>query len=223
MKEIQFNSYSEVKDRILVKPAFINKHFTDEAERRPFVYLNRNSNSDIALVPHVIVSDTDDALMTVKISKDTAEHWEQNEGVDVYDIYMDGMKNTAERFKPIVSASVYDVKKGRAQSLMQVESITSDTFLITTDGNSNGAIAMWYAGVRRHISHILGDTNFYVAFTSRNEAIIHKEGSIDVSSIRRNIRETNRIFGDADTLSNEVWKYTAGPNFMKATFAPVLE
>lgn len=222
MKEIQFNSYSEIKNRILVKPAFINKHFTDEAERRPFVYLNRNSNSDIALVPHVIVSDTDDALMTVKISKDTAEHWEQSEGIDVYDIYTDGMKNTAERFKPMVSVSVCDVKNC-AQSLMQVECITSDTFLVTTDGNSNGAIAMWYAGVRRRISHILGDTNFYVAFTSRNEAIIHKEGSIDVNSIRRNIRETNRIFGDADTLSNEVWKYTAGPNFMKATFAPVLE
>ena len=222
MKEIQFNSYSEVKDRILVKPAFINKHFTDEAERRPFVYLNRNSDSDVALVPHVIVSDSDDALMTVKINKETAEHWEQNENVDVYDIYMDGMKNTAKRFKPMVSVSVCDVKNC-AQSLMQVECITSDTFLVTTDSNSNGAIAMWYAGVRRHISHLLGDTNFYVAFTSRNEAIIHKEGSIDVNSIRRNIRETNRIFGDADTLSNEVWKYTAGPNFMKATFAPVLE
>ena len=222
MKEIQFNSYSEVKDRILVKPAFINKHFTDEAERRPFVYLNRNSDSDVALVPHIIVSDSDDALMTVKINRETAEHWEQNEGIDVYDIYMDGMKNTAKRFKPMVSVSVCDVKNC-AQSLMQVECITSDTFLVTTDSNSNGAIAMWYAGVRRHISHLLGDTNFYVAFTSRNEAIIHKEGSIDVNSIRRNIRETNRIFGDADTLSNEVWKYTAGPNFMKATFAPVLE
>ena len=222
MKEIQFNSYSEVKDRILVKPAFINKHFTDEAERRPFVYLNRNSDSDVALVPHVIVSDSDDALMTVKINKETAEHWEQNENVDVYDIYMDGMKNTAKRFKPMVSVSVCDVKNC-AQSLMQVECITSDTFLVTTDSNSNGAIAMWYAGVRRHISHLLGDTNFYVVFTSRNEAIIHKEGTISVESIRRNIRETNRIFGDADTLSNEVWKYTAGPNFMKATFAPVLE
>lgn len=222
MKEIQFDSYSEVKDRILIKPAFINKRFTDEAEHRPFVYLNRNSNSDVALVPHVIVSDDDSRLMTVKISKDTAEHWEQNEGIDVYDIYMDGMKNTAERFKPMVSASVFDVKE-HAQSLMQVECITSDTFLVTTDGNRNGAIAMWYAGVRRHISHLLGDTNFYVAFTSKNEAIIHKEGTISVESIRRNIRETNRIFGDADTLSNEVWKYTAGPNFMKATFAPVLE
>lgn len=222
MKEIQFNSYSEVKDRILVKPAFINKHFTDEAEHRPFVYLNRNSDSDVALVPHIIVSDDDSRLMTVKISKDTAEHWEKNEGIDVYDIYMDGMKNTAERFKPMVSTSVCDVKNC-AQSLMQVECITSDTFLVTTDSNSNGAIAMWYAGVRRHISHLLGDTNFYVAFTSRNEAIIHKEGTISVESIRRNIRETNRIFGDADTLSNEVWKYTAGPNFMKATFAPVLE
>lgn len=222
MKEIQFNSYSEVKDRILVKPAFINKHFTDEAERRPFVYLNRNSDSDVALVPHIIVSDSDDALMTVKINKETAEHWEQNENIDVYDIYMDGMKNTAKRFKPMVSVSVCDVKNC-AQSLMQVECITSDTFLVTTDSNSNGAIAMWYAGVRRHISHLLGDTNFYVAFTSKNEAIIHKEGTISVESIRRNIRETNRIFGDADTLSNEVWKYTAGPNFMKATFAPVLE
>lgn len=221
MKEIQFNSYSEVKDRILVKPVYMNKHFTDEAERRPFVY-HRSKNSDVALVPHVIVSDSDDALMTVKISKETAEHWEQNEGIDVYDIYMDGMKNTAERFKPMVSVSVCDVKE-HAQSLMQVECITSDTFLVTTDSNSNGAIAMWYAGVRRHISHLLGDTNFYVAFTSKNEAIIHKEGTISVESIRRNIRETNRIFGDADTLSNEVWKYTAGPNFMKATFAPVLE
>lgn len=222
MKEIQFNSYSEVKDRILVKPAYMNKKFMEEAERRPFVYLNRNSDSDVALVPHVIVSDSDDALMTVKINKETAEHWEQNENIDVYDIYMDGMKNTAKRFKPMVSVSVFDVKNC-AQSLMQVECITSDIFLVTTDSNSNGAIAMWYAGVRRHISHLLGDTNFYVAFTSRNEAIIHKEGTISVESIRRNIRETNRIFGDADTLSNEVWKYTAGPNFMKATFAPVLE
>lgn len=222
MKEIQFNSYSEVKDRILIKPAYMNKKFMEEAERRPFVYLNRNSNSDVALVPRVIVSDSEDALMTVKISKDTADYWEQNENIDVYDIYMDGMKNTAERFKPMVSVSVCDVKNC-AQSLMQVECITSDTFLVTTDSNSNGAIAMWYAGVRRHISQILGGANFYVAFTSRNEAIIHKEGSIDVNSIRRNIRETNRIFGDADTLSNEVWKYTAGPNFMKATFAPVLE
>ncbi|MBR6837132.1 MAG: hypothetical protein IKM72_14185, partial [Oscillospiraceae bacterium] len=76
--------------------------------------------------------------------------------------------------------------------------------LVTTNRKTNGAIAMFYPGVKDRLADLL-DGNYYIAFTSIHEAMIHREGTIDPVSIRRNVRETNRIFGPDETLTNEVW------------------
>lgn len=47
----------------------------------------------------------------------------------------------------------------------------------------------------------------YVAFTSIHEAMIHKKGTIDPSSIRRHVRATNRTFGMDEALTDEVYYY----------------
>jgi hypothetical protein len=79
-----------------------------------------------------------------------------------------------------------------------------NTALVTTSRKTNGAIAMFYPGVKEKLAEMFDDS-FYVAFTSIHEAMIHKKGSIDPASIKRNVTETNRIFGPEDTLSDSVF------------------
>ena len=65
---------------------------------------------------------------------------------------------------------------------------------------------MFYPGVKEKIAEMFDDS-FYVAFTSIHEAMIHKKGTIEPSSIRRHVRATNRTFGPEDTLSDNVFFY----------------
>jgi hypothetical protein len=94
------------------------------------------------------------------------------------------------------------------ESFYVVKSLPDDkTPMITTSKQNGGAIACFYPPVCAKISELFGGTGFYVSFTSPNEGIIHAPGSIDISSMRRNLRETNNIFGMSGALTNDAFYY----------------
>lgn len=209
----KFDSYAATKDILIVRPIHIDAEFYGKYEDMPFMY---RSISDIALVVYGIVADKDGILNTVKLPMELIEKWEKENEIDEYDVFEQAMRNTEERYKAALYTNIFDIENTPILDCMLMENgyrvteLTDNTVaLITTMKKTNGAIAMWYSGVKEKISELYGGSSFYAAFTSIHEAMIHKAGTISVDSIRRNVTETNRIFGPHDTLSDKVWYYNA--------------
>ena len=80
--------------------------------------------------------------------------------------------------------------------------------LLTTTRKLNGAIAMFYPGVKERLARLSGGS-YYVAFTSVNEACIHPAGTILPIRILRSLKHLNRTCGEAERLSQKVFFYNA--------------
>lgn len=209
----KFDSYAATKDIMIVRPIHIDAEFYGKHEEAPFMY---KPVSDIALAVYVIIADKDGILNTVKLPMELIEKWEKENGISKDDVFKQAMSNTEERYKAALYTNIFDIENTPILDCMLMENgyrvteLTDNTVaLITTMKKTNGAIAMWYSGVKEKISELYGGSSFYAAFTSIHEAMIHKAGTISVDSIRRNVTETNRIFGPHDTLSDKVWYYNA--------------
>lgn len=209
----RFDSYAATKDIMTIRPLHMDAEFQKKYEEIPFMY---KPVADIALVVYVIVSDKDGILGTIKIPMELIEKWEKENGLSKEDIFNQAMKNTEERFKPALYTNIFDIENtpildcALMDNGYRVTELTDNTVaLLTTTKKTNGAIAMWYSGVKEKISELYGGSSFYAAFTSIHEAMIHKAGTMSVDSIRRNATETNRIFEPHDTLSDKVWYYNA--------------
>lgn len=209
----KFDSYAATKDILIVRPIHIDAEFYGKYEDMPFMY---KPISDIALVVYGIVADKDGILNTVKLPMELIEKWEKENEIDEDDVFEQAMRNTEERYKAALYTNIFDIENTPILDCMLMENgyrvteLTDNTVaLITTMKKTNGAIAMWYSGVKEKISELYGGSSFYAAFTSIHEAMIHKAGTISIDSIRRNVTETNRIFGPHDTLSDKVWYYNA--------------
>ena len=87
---------------------------------------------------------------------------------------------------------------------------------MTTTRQVNGAIAMFYPGVKEKIAELF-DSGFYVAFTSINDARIHHKDSISPRVVLHSLKEINRKFDPNDTLSRKVYYYDRD----KKTFDPL--
>lgn len=212
------DTYEGIKDRLIIRPL---NYDINKSKLENTLY---KKVDDIALTVYAIVIDDREngILNTVKIPFNIVETWE---GVTPEEVYTNALDNTAKYYNPRLYTNIFDIENTQFKdcALMEngytVKELTPDRIaLLTTDRKTNGAIAAFLPGTLERISKLYGNSDFYVAFTSIHEAMIHKFGSIEPAAIKRNVTETNRIFGDAETLSNAVWLYTASTG----TFEPVL-
>ena len=187
--------YDLIKDRLIIRPLNYNNN---KINLEDYVY---DTFGDIALVLYAVIDD-EESLHTVKIPYDIFKKWNINKKI-VFTAAMDSTKKSAE-------ARIYtDLRNinGDGMDINDNVILESSTIpMITTTRKTNGAIAMFYPGVKEKIAEIFDDS-FYVAFTSIHEAMIHKKGTIEPSSIRCHIRATNRTFGKEETLTEEVYYY----------------
>lgn len=79
------------------------------------------------------------------------------------------------------------------------------TIVITNPKKINGATAIFYNGVAKRISEKIGG-DFYIAFTSVNEAAIHDVRRMKLEDVLAGLDEVNRI-DDGLFLSNYVYRY----------------
>ena len=187
--------YDLIKDRLIIRPL---NYSNNKNNLEDYVY---DTFGDIALVLYAVIDD-EESLHTVKIPYDIFKKWNLDKKV-VFTAAMDSTKKSAE-------ARIYtDLRSinGDGMDINDNVILESNTIpMITTTRKTNGAIAMFYPEVKEKIAELFGDS-FYVAFTSIHEAMIHKKGAIDPSSIRRHVRVTNRTFGMDEALTEEVYYY----------------
>ena len=192
--------YDLIKDRLIIRPL---NYSNNKNNLEDYVY---DTFGDIALVLYAVIDD-EESLHTVKIPYDIFKKWNLDKKV-VFTVAMDSTKKSAE-------VRIYtDLRSinGDGMDINDNVILESSTIpMITTTRKTNGAIAMFYPGVKEKIAEMFDDS-FYVAFTSIHEAMIHKKGTIEPSSIRRHIRATNRTFGKEETLTEEVYYYDKDNN-----------
>lgn len=203
------DTYKGIKDRLIVRPLNFD---INEGKLENTLYKRVD---DIALTVYAIVLDDREngILNTIKVPLNIIETWE---GVTPEKVYEDAMKNTSQYYNPRLYTDIFNIETApfKECALMSkgytVKELNTDTVaLLTTDRKTNGAIAAFLPGTLERISELYGDSDFYIAFTSIHEAMTHKKGSISPENIKRNVTETNRIFGGDETLSNKVWLYSA--------------
>ena len=79
-------------------------------------------------------------------------------------------------------------------------------YLVTTTGRVNGAVAFFYPGVKDILAEKMGG-DYYVAFPSVHEAIIHPVHCINVREIRTSVQRINAVYGDGEMLSDRIFCY----------------
>ena len=77
---------------------------------------------------------------------------------------------------------------------------------VTTTKQVNGAVAMFYPGVKERIAELYGDS-YYVVFTSIHEARTHCRGAFSPRHMLRSLQETNQAFPTEEMLSETVFYY----------------
>lgn len=203
------DTYKGIKDRLIIRPLNYDNN-VNKLENTLYKRVD-----DIALTVYAIVLDDREngILNTIKIPLNIIETWE---GVTPEEVYTNALENTAKYYNPRLYTDIFNIETApfKECALMSkgytVKELNTDTVaLLTTDRKTNGAIATFLPGTLERISELYGDSDFYIAFTSIHEAMTHKKGSIKPEAIKRNVTETNRIFGGDETLSNKVWLYSA--------------
>ncbi|MBR3024651.1 MAG: hypothetical protein IKH71_09390 [Oscillospiraceae bacterium] len=196
----------EIKERLIVRP--LNWHNVKEHfENVPFLY--RKAGKDMILAVYIVINDDKEngLLQTGVLPLEIIEDWNEDED----EIFTMALENTQNYAPARLYTNIFDIEHTpELEANFMADEFPKNiirkdgALLVTTNRKTNGAIAMFYPGVKDRLADLL-DGNYYVAFTSIHEAMIHREGTIDPVSIRRNVRETNRIFGPDETLTNEVW------------------
>lgn len=199
------DSYEKIRDKLIIRPLNLKNNL---AQLENYVY---KCIGDIALVLYAVVLDDaeNNCLNTVKIPKSVFEKW----NIDTDNLMMSTLLNTNVFAMPRLYTNLLEIENtsDSESAFMSADysphPLKPETIpLVTTTRKTNGAIAMFYPGVKEKIAEMFDDS-FYVAFTSIHEAMIHKKGTIEPSSIRRHVRATNRTFGPEDTLSDNVFFY----------------
>lgn len=174
----QMKQYEQIKEKLLIRPMYFN---SCRQELRQYVY---KRYGDIALVLHVTVYDNEKGLGSVRVPRPTADAWKLSRK----QVWEDAMQNTCVMDPPRLCRE--------------------PELVLTTTRKRNGAIAMFYPGVKEQLARLSGGS-YYVAFTSVHEAHIYPAGSVSLLRILRSLKHRNSTCGEKERLSRKVFLYNA--------------
>lgn len=205
-------SYDKIKDKLIVRPLNYTKN---EYNLKNAVY---KVVGDIALVLYVRLKDTGKNLISCKMDKTLFSMW----CVDEEEVFEIAMKNTNDMAMPRLYFNQNDAVAApyyRGEFMSRGSKITrirkNQVPILTTTRQLNGAIALFYPGVKEKISEMIGGS-YYIVFTSIHDARIHAVGSISPRRILNSLKEVNRMFKPEEILSRKVFCYDAKEGKLKA-------
>ncbi len=200
------NDYQAVKEKLIIRPINYTDHKYDLREA---VY---RQTGDIALVLYLIIYENNErGLGTTKIHKGTFGEWQKS----IDEVWEAALTNTYVLAPPRMYMTPFDrvdppYERGAFMALgSKMKSFGKLSMpSVTTVKQVNGAIAMFYPGVKEKIASMAGGS-YYVAFTSIHEAEIHCINTVPPKTILKNIKEVNKAFGPEETLTRKVYFYDA--------------
>lgn len=199
----KLDDHEAVKGRLFLRPLSYN-NFAWEAGG----YIYRRVE-DIALVLYVLIRDDEKGVDSAKLPKEMLKKW----GMDADEVLDEAMLNTYCMAQPRIYLSPFECinppfERGAFMSFNSPITALDKWSIptVTTTKLTNGAIAMFYTGVKEKIAELYGDS-YYVAFTSIHEARTHCRGVYPPRDILKSLKETNRVFPKGEMLSNKVFYY----------------
>ncbi len=199
----KLDDHEAVKGRLFLRPLSYN-NFAWEAGG----YIYRRVE-DIALVLYVLIRDDEKGIDSAKLPKEMLKKW----GMDADEVLDEAMLNTYCMAQPRIYLSPFECinppfERGAFMSFNSLITALDKWSIptVTTTKLTNGAIAMFYTGVKEKIAELYGDS-YYVAFTSIHEARTHCRGAYPPRDILKSLKETNRVFPKEEMLSNKVYYY----------------
>lgn len=197
-----FESYEAAKERLMIRPI----NYTDNK----FLLKNHiyKLYGDIALVVYLVFYDDERGLGGTKLPKQLLTKWNKS----CEEVYWTGFENTVKKALPRVYENpCADYENPNIGDFMSEDSrIKSlNTFLapmVTTTKKMNGAIAMFYPGVKEKLAELIGGS-FYAVFTSIHEARIHRVDSMPLENVLHTLQEINEQFPKEELLSRRVFLY----------------
>lgn len=198
----RMEDYEQVKNSLIIRP--LNYNF-NQLVLGDYVY---DTIGDIALVLYAVVLDdkANNCLNTIKVPKQAFEKWNLSKA----DVMYEAMQNTMVFAGPRIYTNLLNMygTTDRDSDFMKYDIDLREAIspMVTTTRKTNGAVAMFYPGVKEKLAEML-DGSFYIAFTSIHEAMIHKVGTLTPEAIRRSVRNVNEHFNRVETLSNDVFLF----------------
>lgn len=171
---------------------------------------------DIALTLYLLVCDEGEDLLAVEINRDMVEG-------DMTDevLLTNALLNTYVKMPPRLYYGTdvchrypqeYGVfmpgEKGKRIAIHpDDEQEGLHGYLVTTSNRVNGAVALFYPGVKERLSEVL-DGDYYVGFTSVNEAVVYPARHKALRELKAAIQRTNILYERNAVLTNRVYRYS---------------
>jgi len=215
MELIDKNEYEGLREKIFIRPLNYKDH---RYELKDYVY---RQIGDIALVLYLLASDENTEeqhnISSAKLPKIMMQSW----GLTEEEVWENAMGSTYMMSPPRLYLNPMDTynppyRKGAFMALnSDIKSLSAMSVpTLTTTTQMNGAIAMFYPGVKERIAALFGG-DYYVAFTSIHEARLHKKGTISVREVLERVKETNRMFDPTEILTRKVFAYESASNELR--------
>lgn len=182
------SDYEEIKNNIIVRVV--------PAACLPSDACVFENVGDLSIVP-VYVPDFDDLDNVSFIPESVFSNW--NIRRNIFFNYC--IQNTENKYNLEIKSSPI----GKTLDINDLN-LSAESMPIIHNNSMFGASAIFYTDVCKKIAAAYNDS-FYIVFISYDMCILHKFGTIDISSIKRHLKATNSNFKDGKTLTNQVYYY----------------
>lgn len=204
-------SYEECFDRLILRPVNFHRY---KRELDNCIYWRYG---DIALVLYGVLRDEGDDYVTLKIHRDVTEGWNLSDDA----LLTNALLNCYEKMPPrLFRAGDFEMKPEAAKGVFMPEEkgrpVKIDSknkweairgYRLTTVRQLNGALAIFYPGVRKRLAELMGG-DYFVGFTSIHEAVIHPVKHKNANDMKEAIQHINAIFDEQEMLTNRVYRYS---------------
>lgn len=215
MQLIDKNEYQALREKIFIRPLNYNDH---RYELKDYVY---RRVGDIVLVLYLLASDVRTGerhdVSSIRLPRIMMEKWDFTED----EVWENAVSNTYMMSPPRMYLNPMDAYKppyykGAFMALNpDIKSLSAMAVpTVTTTTQMNGAIAMFYPGVKERIAELFG-SDFYVAFTSIHEARLHKKGTVPPRQILEQLKSVNKTFDPTEILTRKVYLYEGASKELK--------
>lgn len=215
MELMEENKYEALREKLFIRPLNYNDHRYELKEN-----VSRRIG-DMALVLYVLANDERNGerhdVMSMKMPRLMMEKW----GLPEEEVWDNALNNTYMMAPPRLYLNMMDTynppyHKGAFMALnSDIKSLSAHAVpTITTTSQMNGAIAMFYPGVKERLAELFGG-DYYVAFTSVHDVRLHKKGSMSPRQILNSIKHVNKTFDPSEILSRKVYLYDTAAKELK--------
>lgn len=204
--------YGSLKDRLIVRAV---NYEENKLQIEKGIYRRLG---DIALVVYVILRESEYDFLSAKVQKRVLKSWEKREK----EVFETAMINTHILYPPRIydwlncPKGKFGYEQGAFMNPMESVSLAKGVRgnCLTNVKQLNGATSLFYPGVAKRLADLL-EEDFYVAFTSIHEAMIHGVSTVDPSMIQMSLENINENNLKEEILSNRVYCYTRQSNTIK--------